>query len=175
MATGEIGAIQSGSRSRFVDVVKGRHIRMLPKDTRPRAFAAVELLLDMLHIVRGVADLDLESVAIYYCIAEATMRPLVLGAGVPANVRRAAKPPEEYRGSISRMLIADRTGIPRETVRRKVNALVEAGYLTEDDKRCVRTTRILDNPVVQKAGDNVFAAVQRYHVRLRELGSETVS
>ncbi len=148
---------------------------MLPKDTRPRAFAAVELFLDTLHIARSVIDLDLESVVIYFCVSEASMRPLVLGADVPPSVRQAALPPEEYRGSISRLLIADRTGLPRETVRRKTNQLVKAGLLTEDDEGRVRSTRNLADPTIQKAADDVFAAVTRYEARLKELGSYNIS
>ncbi len=148
---------------------------MLPKHTRPRAFAAVELLLDTLHIARSVADLDLESVIIYYCVAEASMRPLVLGPDVPDEVRRAETPPEKYRGAISRLLIADRTALPRETVRRKTNALVDAGLLTQDEQGRVRTLRDLGSPKVRKAADDVFATVQRYDARLRQLGTAGVA
>lgn len=148
---------------------------MLPEHTRPRAFAAVELLLNTLHIARSVADVDLESVIIYYCVAEASMRPLVLEPDVPDGVRRAETPPEKYRGTISRLLIADRTGLPRETVRRKTSALVEAGLLTQDDQGRVRTLRNLGNPAVQKAADDVFATVQRYDARLRQLGCAGVA
>lgn len=147
---------------------------MLPKDTRPRAFAAVELFLDTLHVARSVIDLDLESVVIYFCVSEATMRPLVLGADVPPAVRSATVPPEEYRGSISRLLIADRTGLPRETVRRKTNQLVKAGLLTEDDQGRVRSARNLADPAIQKAADDVFAAVTRYEARLKALGSRGI-
>jgi DNA-binding transcriptional ArsR family regulator len=143
---------------------------MLPTDIRPRAFAAVELFLDTLHIARSVIDLDLESVVIYFCISEASMRPLVLGADVPPQVRHAALPPEDYRGSISRLLIADRTGLPRETVRRKTNKLVKMGLLTEDDHGRVRTTRNLADPAIQKAANDIFDVVTRYDARLKELG-----
>jgi DNA-binding transcriptional ArsR family regulator len=145
---------------------------LLPIDTRPRAFAAVELLLDILHLARSVIDSDLESVLIYYSISEASMRPLVLGSDVPPDVKRDAEPPEEYRGVVSRVLIADRTGLSRETVRRKINALLKAGLLTEDSQGRVRTTRNLGDPVIQKAVDDVFATVQRYDARLRQLGCD---
>ncbi len=148
---------------------------MLPDHVRPRAFAAVELLLDMLHGARSVIHLDLESIVIYFSIAEASMRPLVLGSDVPDHVRRAVKPPEDYRGAISRLLIADRTGLARETVRRKINKLVKAGLLTEDDQGRVRTLRNLDDPAMQKASDDAFAAVQRYDARLRQLGTAGVT
>jgi hypothetical protein len=56
-------------------------------------------------------------------------------------------------------------------VRRKINALVKAGLLTEDDQGRVRTIRNLDDPALQQAADDVFAAVQRYDARLRHLGA----
>jgi hypothetical protein len=59
----------------------------------------------------------------------------------------------------------------RETVRRKTNALVKAGLLTEDDLGRVRTLRNLGDPAMQKAADDVFAAVKRYDARLRQLGT----
>jgi DNA-binding transcriptional ArsR family regulator len=145
---------------------------MLPKDTRPRAFAGVELLLDLLESARSVIDLDLESVIIYYCVAEATMRPLVLGEDVPPEVRQSPLPPEELRGAISRMMISKRTGLPRETVRRKTNILLQSGFLTEDHQGAVRTTRNLADPKVQKAADDGFIAVKKYDARLRQLGCQ---
>jgi DNA-binding transcriptional ArsR family regulator len=142
----------------------------LPPDVRPRAFAGVELLLDVMYVAQSFVGLELESVLIYFCVAEATMRPLVLGPNPPGALINTPLPPEEARGSISRLLIADRTGLPRETVRRKTNALIEAGLLYEDKQGGVRTLRNLMSPEVQKAADDVFAAVQRYDARLRQLG-----
>ncbi len=148
---------------------------MLPKEIRPRAFAAVELLLDTIHSARSLVHGDLETVIIYYSIAEATMHPLVLGNDAPEAVRRAKKPPEAYRGSISRLLISERTGIPRETVRRKINKLIEAGLVESGPDGRVRSTRNLDSPQAQKVVLETFAIVRRYNDRLRQLGCETPS
>ena len=139
-------------------------------DIRPRAFAGMELLLDAIHIARSVINFDLESVIIYYSIAEATMRPLVLGGTAVAETDDGEVPSSRRHGSISRLLIADRTGLPRETVRRKVNLLLHAGLLAEDQPGHVHAVQIIDDPKVQKAASESFAAVRRYDARLRQLG-----
>lgn len=141
----------------------------LPPGVRPKFFGLLELYLDLTHIVRGKGDLDLESVLIMICAAEATMHPLILDRTTPASVRKMTKPPEEYRGSISRVLLAERTGLPRETVRRKVAALVAAGRLIEDASRRIRTPSNLDRRRLQKLGEAAFAAVERYRVRVEAL------
>ena len=65
-----------------------------------------------------VPNLDLERVLVMTCAAEAIMHPRVLAQSTPATARKMSKPAEAYRGSISRVLLAERTGLPRETVRR---------------------------------------------------------
>ena len=90
----------------------------LPLGVRPKFFGLLELYLDLTHIVRGKGDLDLESVLIMVCAAEATMHPLILAQSTPSAARKMSKPPEEFRGSISRVLLAERTGLPRERVSR---------------------------------------------------------
>lgn len=142
---------------------------LLPPEVRPRVFAAIELFLDLNFITRDFVGGDLDSTAIYFCVAEATMRPLVLGKH-PAETLRLVEPPESLRGSISRLQIADRTGLARETVRRKTNALVKTGLLTEASDGRVRTTRNLADTKVQKAAQDAQKAVERYRARLTELG-----
>lgn len=145
------------------------NLPLLPSGFRGQTFAVVELFLDLVYAARAVAPLDLESVLIYYCVSEATMRPLLLG-DTPPEILDMPEPPEEFRGSISRLLVADRVGLPRETVRRKIAALITAGLLAEDAEGRVRTTRNLGQPHVQKAVMDAHAAVVRYNARLKQLG-----
>ncbi len=56
---------------------------MLEKEIRPRAFAAIELFLDLNHIARTMIPGDLETVLIWFSITEATLRPLMLDRDVP--------------------------------------------------------------------------------------------
>lgn len=148
---------------------------MLSSDLRPRHFAMVELFLDLAYIGQSLTGVDLDSLLIMACAAEATMHPFVLDPKTPANILHAKLPPEELRGSISRMEIADRTGLPRETVRRKVAALVSSGQLIEDKQRRIRAPRNLSEAKYKKAADEAFAAVQRYDARLRGLGCRGVA
>ena len=146
---------------------------LLPPDVRPKAFAAVELLLDLTYIGQTIVRADLESMLIFMCVAEATMRPLVLGKDVPPETLLLAEPPDELRGSISRLTIADRTGLARETVRRKTNALIRMGLLSEAGDSRVRTVRIMRDAAVQAAAREGFAAVQRYIIRMRQFGIDS--
>ena len=102
-------------------------------------------------------------------------RVLVLGEDVPPEVRQSAFPSEAFRGAISRIAISRRTGLPRETVRRKTNMLLRSGFLSEDQQGAVRTTRNLADSKVQKAADDGFSAVRKYDARLRQLGCQPLT
>ena len=147
---------------------------MLPRDLRPRYFAMAELYLDLTYAIEQTMRVDWDSTLIIVCVTEATMRPVVLDSKTPAEVRRATVPPEEYRGSISRLQIADRTGLARETVRRKVAALLASGHLVKDANGRIRTPPRLTHPLAKKLADDAFAAVQRYDTRLRKLGAKGI-
>lgn len=147
----------------------------IPARMRAHAFAANELVLDVLYVARQLADIDLESLLIYLCVSEATMRPMLLDPSTPQEVLELARPPEEFRGSISRLLVADRLAMPRETVRRKIQQMVTAGFLLEDEEGRVRATRRFGEEGIQKCVQDVYAAVQRYDVRLRQLGCAGVT
>jgi hypothetical protein len=142
----------------------------ISSEIRPRAYASMELIVDLLFIVQTRTGLDLESLLIRYCVAEATMRPLIAAAKDEPELMTMALPPEDKRGAISRLVIADRTGLPRETVRRKTNNLIKNGWLVEDEEGRIRTVRNLADPATQKALQDIFSAVQRYDSRLRSLG-----
>jgi hypothetical protein len=100
---------------------------VIPRESRPRAYAGVELLLELMHILREATQLDHDSIIIACVVNHATMRPLLTGPGAPLDPIGAADPTDDQRGSISRSAVADITGIPRETVRRKINHLIEIG------------------------------------------------
>lgn len=142
----------------------------LPDRVRPRTYAACELFLDMLWSLRSrLPELDLEMLLILVVVNEAAIRPLMTGAGARRDLFNHPAPPDHLRGAISRTLIADRTGLPRETVRRKVNQLIERGVCSERRDGEVQPTPNLDLPHLQAIGDECFDAVARYQARLRAL------
>ena len=139
-------------------------------DLRPRTYASMELFLDMLHAVRSLVDLDFESIAIYVCVGEATMRPVLADPDLVARLAHEAAAPESVRGSITMLLVADRLGLPRETVRRKVKHLISLGLLFEDEKGRIRSTPSFDNPKMAETMKAIHDAIRRYHERLAKYG-----
>lgn len=130
----------------------------------------MELFLDMLHAVRNLVDIDFESIAIYMCVAEATMRPVLADQDLVQRLGDLEVAPEDVRGSITMLLVSDRLGLPRETVRRKVKQLIALNLLYEDDKGRVRSTPNFDNPMLPETAKGVHDAVRRYHERLAKYG-----
>lgn len=145
------------------------------REIRSKAFAGFELLLDLMHELRLGLKLDMESIIIMACINEATIRPILLDPKTPESVKGMAVVPEQYRGSISMLLVAERVNLPRETVRRRIKTLIRDGYVLEDDKGRVRPTPGLMRPEHQRIVRESFSAVKRYDKRLRELGLVGIS
>ena len=148
-------------------------IGSVPAHVRPINFAGIELLLDLLYYVRAFyGDVDLETLLILLCVSDATMRPFMLDSAQAQNVMQLPKPPDEIRGSISRRAIADKTGLPRETVRRKVLELVEKGMVIVDADERVRISYGLADPRAWTSAEQAHLAVLRYLARLTQLGIE---
>jgi hypothetical protein len=143
----------------------------LPHGLRAQLFATLELFLDLQHSIRArFPDMDLESLLICCVANEAAMRRLLVGPHARPDLLNDPSPPDETRGSISRNLIAERTGLARETVRRKVNQLIEAGILYELNQGEVRPVPMLVNPVFQTIAQECLASVRRFDARLRSFG-----
>lgn len=136
------------------------------RDLRPRTYASIELFLDMLHAIRSQVNIDLESIAIYLCVAEATVRPVVSDPRQVEELADTEVAPEQMRGSITMLLVSDRLGMPRETVRRKVKQLIQMGLVYQDDKGRVRSTPNFHEPQMAATVKAVQDAVRRYHERL---------
>lgn len=145
------------------------------RELRSKAFAGFELLLDLMHELQTGFELDLESILILACINEATMRPLLLDPRTPASAKAMPVAPEEFRGSISMLLVAERVKLPRETVRRKTKGLISRGLVFRDAQGRMRAVSTLVRPEAQRMVRESFAAVKRYDARLRQLGLAGIS
>ncbi len=142
----------------------------IPEDLRPKAYASLELLLDVIHSTRSLVQADLESIAIYLCVAEATMRPVLADPARVHELSTTDRAPEEWRGSITMLQVADRLDMPRETVRRKVKQLIDRGLLYADDKGRIRSTPNFADPAVANTINDVHGAVRRYREQLAKHG-----
>lgn len=137
---------------------------------RPIAFGLVELLFDLTFFIREIYGDDLDCALIMICVNDATMRPFMEKAGPESEVLRVRAPPDVIRGSISRRMIAEKTGIARETVRRKVANLIDAGLLVADADDAVRVVSRLDDPLTLRTLEAGHAAVKRYVTLVQSYG-----
>jgi hypothetical protein len=127
-----------------------------------RAYAAFALYLDMLYVLQGAEKCDYEHIVIYACVAEATLRPHINGLSVDLDV-------PAYSGAISRLLVADRVGLPRETVRRRISAMIADGLLVRKGRDLVAI-----RPMRFKSRDqDICAAVERYKQRVGTAAATT--
>lgn len=134
----------------------------IPRHIRPIAFGMVGLLYELIAFMRKVYGEDLESALIMICVQDATMQKFMPGATQESDILRREWLEESERGSISRRMIADKTGLPRETVRRKVAQLIERNYLYIDGDGAVRATPRAHDPEVRRAVMDAHEAVKRY-------------
>lgn len=147
----------------------------IPSHLRPITFASTELFLDLIYGLQSFAKVDLESIYILLCVTDATMRPFMLDTETPRNVLHSERPPNAIRGAISRRAIADKTGLARETVRRKTRELANLGLVQIDDEDLVRSAQGLGNREFQRVVEAAHNAVLRYLDRVRSFGVERTS
>jgi hypothetical protein len=148
-------------------------VETIPPLVRAHAFASTELLLDSWYTVTKYYGLDLETIWIILVIGHETMRPWILDPNLAQQHLSDLRVPDTARGSISRLLIADRTGLPRETVRRRVAELIDRGWVVQDERGHVRTPA--DNMAaqeLQQALEEIGSAVGRYHSRIGEFAAK---
>lgn len=117
--------------------------------------------------MQSYLSLDLEALLIVACVSDATMRPFMSANAAPPPTSEFL--PEDLRGSISRRMIADKTGIPRETVRRRVDELVAAGLLIVDSEDKLRSATLLGDPECQRAIDSARRAIRLSQQRLSDV------
>ena len=133
-------------------------------------FALGELLLGLMANARNQFGLDLESFWILVCVTDATMRPFILNPALEQGVLTAEQTPDQLRGAISRRLISEETGLPRETVRRKAQELVENGFLAANEEGLLFARTRLSDLEIQRGILDGHRLVQQYLGRLEAFG-----
>lgn len=140
----------------------------------PRGILAANGLIvieGLLRVMRAAGDTyghDYEAILIYWSVVVASVGrylrdevALIEGGGQPL-------PPEEHH-PISARAIAEATGLPRETVRRKIAALVADGYLAQDS-RGVRSIPGL----LEQRGNGPFIGLASREVKRMAQAMETM-
>lgn len=105
---------------------------------RVRAVAAIEILLRILSKAKDCfPEDDLETIVVYLTVAAASAGRHLRDPAQVGRLDDAPLPADLHRPTSGRA-VALSSGIPRETVRRRIAALVAEGRLAQDE-RGVRT------------------------------------
>jgi hypothetical protein len=121
---------------------------------RVKATLACSSLLRILHEAVRDYEGDLEGFVIYMSVACASVAAAMRNPEVAFQPKDAPPVSDTHFRPVSRRAIAASTGLPRETVRRKIAQMVERGFLVEE-RRGVRTR----SGVLQERRNYQFAAV----------------
>ena len=99
---------------------------------RAKTIAAFEITLRIMRkAIDCFPDHDMESILVFMTVAAASTSRHLRDEAVLDLVDQEPLPDRLHRPTSGRA-IAEAMGLPRETVRRRINSLVEAGLLTRD-------------------------------------------
>ena len=101
---------------------------------RTAMFALTNLFLSMHRTFTGHEGLSPSVVLIYCTVSVGNIQKLMRERIVPREFTATAVLPREWVVPMSRSAIAAATGLPRETVRRHVAQMIDAGLLVEDPR-----------------------------------------
>jgi hypothetical protein len=143
----------------------------LPATLRPVLFCGSVLMLDLLRTYSKALALDAESIWILLYVTQQSMQPFLLDPDQARAWSAAPVVADEVRGWVSRRAVAEGTGLPRETVRRKMAALCRDGLLVEDEFGRIRVRSDgWETDYLQDFADQISNAVNRYERRLAMIG-----
>jgi hypothetical protein len=142
----------------------------------PRGLVAANGLIaveGLLRIMRAAGDTyghDYEAILIYWSVAIASVGRILRSDDLNMLIESGGPLPEEAHHPVSARAIAEATGLPRETVRRKIAVLVAAGHLAQDS-RGVRTIPAL----IDQRGNKAFVLVAAREIRRMMAAMETMA
>lgn len=148
---------------------------MMPEPA-PRGLVAANGLIaveGLLRIMRAAGDTyghDYEAILIYWSVAIASVGRVLRSDDLNLLMESGGPLPEEAHHPVSARAIAEATGLPRETVRRKIAALVAAGHLAQDS-RGVRTLPAL----IEQRGNKAFVVMAAREIRRMGVAMETMA
>ena len=142
----------------------------------PRGILAANGLIvleGLLRIARAAGDTyghDYEAVIIYWSVVVASVGRYLRNDDQIKLIEGGGQPlPEEEHHPISARAIAEATGLPRETVRRKIAALVADGHLAQDSRGVRTLPGLLD-----QRGNGLFVATASREIKRMAQAMDTM-
>jgi hypothetical protein len=134
---------------------------------------AMEFAVRYMSEAASLFEHDYDSAMIFLALLEANGRQNIRAPAFRVDYVdvRTAIPAEQAR-PISRQEIARTLGLSRETVRRKVAIMIEKGFLVEDPRGGVITTRgVIAGPGFLRAQERVIGFVEQFLTDLGEFAA----
>jgi hypothetical protein len=144
----------------------------VPWDFRRRSVVAIEALLRILHHALETYDGDLDDLVIYLAVVSASVGAAARDADLAASPPKGRVPARYYRG-VSRRAIAASTGLPRETVRRRIASFVERGLLIEHGAHVRAPEGLLERADHRAFARQLIQEFQRTASQLSRMTEET--
>jgi biotin operon repressor len=142
----------------------------------PRGIQAANGLIvleGLLRIMRAAGDTyghDYEAILIYWSVVVASVGRYLRSVDQLKLIESGGGPlPPEEHHPVSARAIAEATGLPRETVRRKIAALVAEGYLAQDSRGVRTLPGLLD-----QRGNGLFVAQTSREIKRMTQAMETM-
>jgi hypothetical protein len=117
----------------------------------------MEYLLRTLRNLGPIFAFDYERMIIALTVTMGNVQHLISSAELAGTLSDLSTIiPAELQRPVTRLAITRATGLPRETVRRKVAKLIEAGVLIKDERGGVRITPglLTSGPIREAVGQN---------------------
>jgi len=117
-------------------------------NSRLYAFFIAEFMLRSAASIAPAFENDYEAVIIFLGITTQNSQHLMLHRAHRERFASFREPiPQELMRPVSRLSLARSTGLPRETVRRKVLRLIERGLVVEANGGLIVPAYVHDNPL----------------------------
>jgi hypothetical protein len=128
--------------------------------SRELAFRSAEYMLRFLRNLGPIFEFDHENMIIALSVASSTVQHIIAAPEslAPYACLTVVIPPEQQR-PVTRSAITQATGLPRETVRRKVASMIKSGLLISDPRGGIRiqpgilTTEAFIKAIAQNEAD----------------------
>ena len=144
----------------------------LPKNIRLKGAVACDSLLRLFSLSARLTG-DLQSSAVYLAVISASVSAALRDPIVRAKYATDIPLPDHMRRSVSRRAVAESLGLPRETVRRKVAALIGSGHLVIEGDGVRATGPVLEHGENLQFAIDVLRELERTSTAIRRIDDAT--
>lgn len=141
------------------------------RELRLCAFTAANQYLEMHWVLSGQLALSPVELLIYLSVSMGNVQRVGTSGTLPKVLREAAALPPELVVPVSRRAIARMTGLPKETVRRHIEAMADRGLLVATPAGVHAAPGVLAKPGARAAVRRLVELQASYTDVLIELGA----